>query len=314
MAYGAVVEGVVGELGGANDRSLARVRTRLAPVIRGGCGRSCPDVKMKGASEGEITMDDIVINSEGDLKSVAYRLVRNEMASQKAGAETYVGQVEVKETYGLQDVAEQMVKEGCAQMVKEGCAVKKSTIRLVLSEFAEMVAGLVAAGRAVNIGGLVRFAPAVRGTFASEDAAWDPSKNKVVVNATVGSRLRTAAASSTVRRLDAVDLPTLEEVIDLSSQEHGKITSLGSFLVQGSKLSWNAEAEDEGFFVIYNTAETACEAVLADEDPTRVILRNKAEFASNDEEIGLVFRTRMGGESLFQVTFKGELKSRVAEA
>ena len=306
MAYGAVVEGVVGELGGANDRSLARVRTRLAPVIRGGCGRSCPDVKMKGASEGEITMDDIVINSEGDLKSVAYRLVRNEMASQKAGAETYVGQVEVKETYGLQDVAE--------QMVKEGCAVKKSTIRLVLSEFAEMVAGLVAAGRAVNIGGLVRFAPAVRGTFASEDAAWDPSKNKVVVNATVGSRLRTAAASSSVRRLDAVDLPTLEEVIDLSSQAHGKITSLGSFLVQGSKLSWNAEAEDEGFFVIYNTAETACEAVLADEDPTRVILRNKAEFASNDEEIGLVFRTRMGGESLFQVTFKGELKSRIAEA
>ena len=306
MAYGAVVVGVVWELGKANDRSLARVRTRLAPVIRGGCGRSCPDVKMKGASEGEITMDDIVINSEGDLKSVAYRLVRNEMASQKAGAETYVGQVEVKETYGLQDVAE--------QMVKEGCAVKKSTIRLVLSEFAEMVAGLVAAGRAVNIGGLVRFAPAVRGTFASEDAAWDPSKNKVVVNATVGSRLRTAAASSSVRRLDAVDLPTLEEVIDLSSQEHGKITSLGSFLVQGSKLSWNAEAEDEGFFVIYNTAETACEAVLADEDPTRVILRNKAEFASNDEEIGLVFRTRMGGESLFQVTFKGELKSRVAEA
>lgn len=251
-------------------------------------------------------MDDIVINSEGDLKSVAYRLVRNEMASQKAGAETYVGQVEVKETYGLQDVAE--------QMVKEGCAVKQSTIRLVLSEFAEMVAGLVAAGRAVNIGGLVRFAPAVRGTFASEDAAWDPSKNKVVVNATVGSRLRTAAASSSVRRLDAVDLPTLEEVIDLSSQAHGKITSLGSFLVQGSKLSWNAEAEDEGFFVIYNTAETACEAVLADEDPTRVILRNTAEFASNDEEIGLVFRTRMGGESLFQVTFKGELKSRIAEA
>ena len=251
-------------------------------------------------------MDDIVLNSEGDLKSVAYRLVRNEMASQKAGAETYVGQVEVKETYGLQDVAE--------QMVKEGCAVKKSTIRLVLSEFAEMVAGLVSAGRAVNIGGLVRFAPAVRGTFASEDAAWDPSKNKVVVNATVGSRLRTAAASSSVRRLDAVDLPTLEEVIDLSSQEHGKITSLGSFLVQGSKLSWNAEAEDEGFFVIYNTAETACEAVLADEDPTRVILRNKAEFASNDEEIGLVFRTRMGGESLVQLTFKGELKSRIAEA
>ena len=39
MAYGAVVEGVVWKLGKSNDRSLARVRTRLAPVIRGGSGR-----------------------------------------------------------------------------------------------------------------------------------------------------------------------------------------------------------------------------------------------------------------------------------
>lgn len=249
-------------------------------------------------------MDDIVINSEGDLKSVAYRLVRNEMASQKSGTDTYVGQVEVKETYGLQDVAE--------QMVKEGCAVKKSTIRLVLSEFAEMVAGLVSAGRAVNIGGLVRFAPAVRGTFASEDAAWDPAKNKVVVNATVGSRLRSAAASSSVRRLSLVDLPTLDVVIDLTSKEHGKITSLGSFLLQGTKLSWDAEAEDEGFFVIHSGSETACEAILADEDPTRVVLQNQVEFLS-EEAIGLVFRTRMGGETLFQAVFKGDLKGIPAE-
>ncbi len=249
-------------------------------------------------------MDNIVINSEGDLKSVAYRLVRNEMASQKAGAETYVGCVEVKETYGLQDIAE--------QMVKEGCAVKESTVRLVLSEFAGLVADLVASGRAVNIGGLVRFAPAVRGTFAGEGAAWDPAKNKVVVNATVGSRLRTAASTSSVRRLGVVDLPTLDDVIDLSSKAHGKISANGTFLVQGTKLSWDAEADDEGFFVLYNGAEQACDVVLADEDPTRVILLNKVGFASNDEEIGLIFRTRMGGETLYQASFKGELKSVAA--
>lgn len=95
-------------------------------------------------------------NQEGDLHNINYRVVENSAASYSKGSTVYSGQVLVKETYGLSDVAR--------RMVAEGCAVKESTIRLVLSEFAGMVAELVAEGRAVNISGLVRFAPAVRGT------------------------------------------------------------------------------------------------------------------------------------------------------
>ena len=87
-------------------------------------------------------------NQEGDLHNINYRVVENSAASYSKGSTVYSGQVLVKETYGLTDVAR--------RMVAEGCAVKESTIRLVLSEFAGMVAELVSEGRAVNISGLVR--------------------------------------------------------------------------------------------------------------------------------------------------------------
>ncbi len=248
---------------------------------------------------------DIVINSEGDLKSVNYRLVRNELATEKAGAETFVGRVEVKETYGLQDVAR--------QMVREGCAVKESTIRLVLGEFADLVAELVSAGRAVNISGLVKFAPAVRGTFAAEDAAWDPSKNRLVVNATVGARLRTAASGSGVRRVDLPTLPTLTDVTELvNSGARGVIVGPGPFLVQGTKLTWDDEAEDEGFFMLYAGREIRCDQYGDPTgDPTKVLLYNDEPFDSDGVPLQFFFRTRMGGDVLYMVEYKDTLVTAV---
>ncbi|MEG2725067.1 MAG: DNA-binding domain-containing protein, partial [Kiritimatiellia bacterium] len=107
--------------------------------------------------------------------------------------------VELKETYNITDIAK--------RMASEGCVMKESAIRLVLTEFADLVGTLVAEGRAVNIGGLVRFVPTIRGTFESPTAPWDASKNHVLVNAMAGNKLRQAAKESSAVRTTALPPP-----------------------------------------------------------------------------------------------------------
>ena len=245
-------------------------------------------------------MADVMIETTPAIESVNYHVVENPVASKSAGKPVYTGVVEVKETYNTSDVAK--------RMVAEGCPVKGSTVLLVLNEFAEMLAKLTAEGRAVNINGLVRFAPAIRGTFASLDAPWSAASNSLVVNAFAGARLRNAAVTSSVARTDrALPLPKLERVVDMTTVRDGVISSEGAFFVMGSGLTWNQDAEDEGFFLNAGTGEMRCLGVESVQDPTCAALRTDLVFENSGEPLTLVFRTRQGGTTLRQVDFTKEL-------
>lgn len=250
-------------------------------------------------------MSDIFTdNSVQNFGSVQYKVLRNGAASKIAGKDIYTARVVAKETYGTQELA--------ARMVSEGCAVKASTIRLVLNEFAELTGKLVAEGRAVNIGGVVRFTPGIRGTFDTVDSAWNATKNEIVVNAAVGSRMRAAAALSGVTRLDSIELPVLMRVIDVATGKTDTLTSLGAFFVSGERLTWDDTAEDEGWFLNYGGFETKCTAAEGEQDPGCAALTATQEFLSADEEVKLVFRTRMGGTVLHQVAYDKPIVSATA--
>lgn len=241
-------------------------------------------------------MAEMMSDSTTNLASVNYRVIENAAATRAAGKPVYTGVVSVKETYNTAAVAQ--------RMVSEGCAVKAATIRLVLSEFAELVGKLAAEGRAVNINGLVRFAPAVRGTFASEDAAWDPAQNAIVVNASVGSRMRVAAAGSQALRVNTVVFPTMLRVVDFATARDNVITSEGTFFVMGSRLTWDRSREDEGFFLAHGVTEEKCTLIEDVIDPTCVFLKTDAVLESGTE-LRLTFRTRING-SFYQFPWSGE--------
>ncbi len=251
-------------------------------------------------------MADVLTNNvSGDLHNVNYRVVANAAASKTQGTAVYSGQVKVKETYGLADVAK--------RMVAEGCAVRESTIRLVLNDFADLVADLVAEGRAVNISGLVRFAPAVRGVFASEDAPWDPAQHQVVVNATVGSRLRVAAAECPVFRLDSVTMPVLEGLYDLAAMQANTITGSSPFMLTGKHLTWDQEQEDEGVFVSLEGIKTRCTPIGTQRED-RVVVRYPDPFDSSGLALEVFFQSRMGGDSLRMVKLNQEVTTVVQGA
>lgn len=233
-----------------------------------------------------------------NLNNITYHLVENAAATKQKGEPVYTAVVTPKETYTIADVAE--------RMAAEGCAVRPATITLVISEFAELVAKLVAEGRAVNVGGVVRFAPAIRGTFTSEDDAFDPARHQVVVNATVGSRLRTAAAESSVQRVQPVILPKIESVVNVHTAEYGTICSRGQFIVFGERLIWDDSQPDEGFFINLMGIETKCKIILADPTGVRPVLMAERQAMNPGDEPELWFYTRMNG-GLYQIPYNGPL-------
>ncbi len=239
-------------------------------------------------------MENIIIQNTTATPAIRYRVERNAAASKTCNHDVYTALTEVKECYDLNRVA--------SRMIERGCAVKKSSIALVLNDFAELVSDLVAEGYAVNIPGLVRFAPAIRGTFASIDAPWDASAHQIVVNATVGSRMRIAAAQSNVQRVQLTVLPKPEQLIDMTTQRANVITSEGSFLVTGTQLMWDEAAEDEGWYLLLGGEEIKCTALETEEDGTCVVLQTDRIFEAADLPLELFFRTRING-TLHQVKY-----------
>ncbi len=221
------------------------------------------------------------------IQTVNYRVITNAAASKLAQKEVYTGRVDIKETYDLDAVA--------MRMVEGGCTSKVMTIKTVLTDFADLVGRLVAEGRAVNISGLVRFAPAVRGTFESLDAAWNSTENRVVVNASAGAAMRMAAANSSVTRSETLHLPKLVQLIDMVKETINTVTSEGSFVVVGERLEWDLDAADEGWFLRFNGEEKRCEVIEQSPMGESVILKTDFAFTQAGDPLELFLRTRVNG-------------------
>ncbi len=239
-----------------------------------------------------------------NIKSVNYRVVQNAAASKLANKEVYTALVNIKESWDLENITE--------RMVAEGCLASTSAIELVIKDFAKLVSKLVAEGRSVNIAGLVRFAPSIRGTFETPDATWNAANNQVVVNANTGAQLRLAAMGSSLQRVDKVVVPVLEVLRDMATGRANIITSNGTFLVTGSLLTWDASAADEGWFISNSGVETKCETVESEQDPDCAVLRTPDMYSVAGQPLELFFRTRING-LLRQMKYDGEIVTATAE-
>lgn len=238
------------------------------------------------------------ISTEGDAQgfgSIRYKLIRNGAASKKAGHTVYSAMVLNRETYGTVEIAE--------RMVRENCPLNASTIRMVISDLANLVAQLVSEGRMVNLGGVVRFMPVICGTFDSVDEPWNPQKHKVKIKACSGSNMREAARESPVERTEVPVAPLLLQLFNPANNRSDTISSGREFLVSGEHLSWNPEAPDEGWFINYDGREYACAARAAEGEDQVVWVRADVAFREAGESLLLIFRTRLGGKSLHQTAY-----------
>lgn len=230
---------------------------------------------------------------------IRYKLIRNGHLSQKGKRNVYVASVLNKETYGTDELAE--------QIVSRGCPLNKSAIKLAIDDLANLISELVAEGRSINIGGVVRFMPVIHGTFNSPNEPFNPQKHKVHVKACVGTKMRGAKNERMPQRLGPTKVPVLKTLLNVGTNSNKAISSGNKFFVFGENLTWNASANDEGWFIIYNGQETKCESINPVEDRFAAVLRTNATFDASGEPLLLIFRTRLGGKVLQQIPYPGPL-------
>ncbi len=182
---------------------------------------------------------------QSSLETIPYRLQLNGAASARKGKPVYTAITEPKETYNIRMLAN--------RMVENGCLARRTTIELVLDEAFNLIAQLVAEGRAIKIPGVVRFAPSIRGAFDSPEEAFDQKKHRVMVNATIGKRMQKVARASRPMLKEELLLPQIHsvKVFDPATQVLAShFLSNEKIYVLGQALTWDMEAEDEGFFII----------------------------------------------------------------
>lgn len=231
--------------------------------------------------------------------SIQYKIIRNGAASKNKGRDVYSALVIPRETYGTLQIAD--------RMANEGCTVKASSIRMVLDELVTLITQLVSEGRAVNIGGLIRFMPSIRGNFDSPDEPLDPKKHEILINACSGKRMRARAAKSPTSRLDGPPIPVVMQVVNKSNAKSNRVSSNGDFLVVGKHLTWNESAADEGWFIVCDGRETKCVPTVKEQEPTCAVMNTGVTFAASGMEVSLVFRTRLGGKTLHRVEYDTQI-------
>ena len=144
-----------------------------------------------------------------------------------------------------------------ADMDERGTTVAESETRAVLIEFLRVIQRQVLAGRRVNLGGLVRLFPSIRGSFSGPEDSFDPERHEIALNAvadldlkkklrTEGSteKLTLTGVQSILTRLYDHGLDTYDETLS-----PGRIATL-----IGDRLKFNPAEPDEGIFLI-NTAD-----------------------------------------------------------
>ncbi|WP_269539398.1 DUF4469 domain-containing protein [Cerasicoccus fimbriatus] len=184
------------------------------------------------------------------------------------------------------------------QMKLLGSTVTEADIRAVITELLRVVELQLLDGRSVNLGGIVRLWFAIRGQFANEHDAYDPTRHQLYLHAVAGKPFRQRLQGLIVtEKVETVDrAPRLYRLIDKGSgQESATLTPGRSAIIKGKRLKFNEVAPDEGVFFIHQAtgAETRVGEITRN-DPQEVTFLVPPELEDGADYI-VTIRTRSLG-------------------
>ena len=174
--------------------------------------------------------------------SIHYALFENHLTSDP---DDYAAQVKITGSADLEALAE--------RMIDQGSTVTKPDILAVLEDTIKATESCLLDGYRVQLGGLCELFPRIKGVFNGITDTFDASRHRVDVGANPGARVRkTVRVGATVTKIETIKpAPALLEYVDLGSGEtNGTITSGNIGTINGHRLKFHPERDDEGIYFV----------------------------------------------------------------
>ena len=173
---------------------------------------------------------------------INYALFENNLTSDP---DDYAAHVEITASADMQTIAN--------RMIEQGSTVTSADILAVLEDTIKACEALLLEGYNVNLGGLVRLHPTIKGKFDGPDDKFDKSRHRVDVGASPGTRVRDKVRNDAkVRKDEAIkptpDLITFHDTVNGTSNHDVKPGGIGAII--GHRLKYDEAQADEGIFFV----------------------------------------------------------------
>jgi hypothetical protein len=185
------------------------------------------------------------------------------------------------------------------RIVDQGTTVTRTDIVAVLESAIEATDNLLLEGSRVNFGGLCDLYPRISGKFNGITDHYDPSRHKVDVGASPGSRVRkTVRDGAAVNKQNTIlPKPLISQYSDLGSGEvnnHITPDSIGS--INGSKLSFDESDPDEGIYFNHTTSPSKIKVTAVQKNKPSELVFMVPDLADGEYQLEVYKRFTENGE------------------
>ena len=137
------------------------------------------------------------------------------------------------------------------RIIEQGSTVTSADILAVLEDTIKACEALLLEGYSVNLGGLVRLQPSIKGVFNGPNDKFDPARHKIDVGATPGQRVRDKVRAEAKVKKDETILPapvliSFQDVISHTTDTTATLNGIGTII--GHRLKFDPNQPDEGIF------------------------------------------------------------------
>ena len=242
----------------------------------------------------------ILIPQTSTKQTVPYSVVRNAVyrdGNTGEKVEMYTARVQSRGTLNAAELAQ--------RIHDKNITIPADNIESVLKNMGVVVAEVCSEGYNADFNGFVTFRPSIKGNIATADGAVGTT-NSLIIKAAAGKNLRVANKNAGTEKVDAMTLPKIASVKDLSGTTEGQISTAGMFIVEGKSLTFDAKTYPGDGFVLTDAdsgTEITC-SLLRKLKAGQLLL--KADKALQAGTLKFALKTHVAGGA-FTAAYKGDV-------